>query len=85
MKGKVIFHDPEQAIEVLDGLTDGVPASEAITQMVVGRCKGCGARPEDTEGGVLMNARLVNGVLRGDTFCVDCAPEEEKPEGFFDD
>jgi hypothetical protein len=61
-----------------DTVFDGVPLSECVVQVFVGRCQECGRRAErQHDGSNLVNVVPVDGTLYGDTFCVDCLDEED--------
>lgn len=85
-RGKVTFLHPDQALE--QNMSPGMPNIEAVLEAELGACIGCGASPDKMMGGMLIEAKVVGGVLRGDAVCEACIPKmglnDDVPDGFFD-
>lgn len=81
-RAPVSFH-PDSEIQ----LQDGVPIVEMAMELEVGNCVRCGSPPDKDKGGMLENARVVDGVLQGDNVCLTCIEDtayEDMSQGILD-
>ena len=50
----------------------GAPLVEIVLRVEPGPCTLCGALPTEGSAGILNDAYVENGVMRGDAICSDC-------------
>lgn len=55
---------------------DGVPLEEMAMSIEIGPCATCGKPAEESKGGVLQDAYVENGVLKGTSICPECMEVE---------